>query len=120
VLQNKLAYGLVQNKAGKFAKPGAASFQAAAAGADWAQAQDFYLVMTDAPGDDAYPIAATAFILMHKDSRSPTRMTTALDFFRWALENGQKQAADLDYVALPPSLVGQIEAYWKSAFAAVN
>ena len=120
VLQNKLTYGLVQNKAGKFAKPGAASFQAAAAGAPWAQASDFYLVMTDSPGDDAYPIAATAFILMRKDSSNPTHTTTALDFFRWALEKGQKQAAELDYVALPPRLVGQIEAYWKSAFAAVN
>jgi phosphate transport system substrate-binding protein len=101
-------------------KPGAASFQAAAAGADWAQAQDFYLVMTNSPADDAYPIAATAFILMHKDSKSPTRTTTALDFFRWALESGQKQAAELDYVALPPSLVGQIEAYWKTAFFGTN
>ena len=35
VLQNKLAYGLVKNKAGKFVTPGAASFQAAAAGAAW-------------------------------------------------------------------------------------
>ncbi len=69
--------------------------------------------MTDASAE-AYPIAATAFILMHKDSRNLTHTTTALDFFRWALESGQKQAMDLDYVALPPSLVGQIEAYWKS------
>jgi len=118
VLQNKLTYGLVQNKAGWFVKPGAASFRAAAASAEWANAQDFYLVMTDSPGDDAYPIAATAFILMHKDSKSPTRTRVALDFFRWALENGQRQAAALDYVSLPPSLVTEIEAYWKSAFAA--
>ena len=68
VLQNKLTYGLVQNKTGKFVKPDAASFQAAAASADWAKAQDFYLVMTDSPGADAYPVAATAFVLMHKDS----------------------------------------------------
>src|SRR5450631_1177823 len=66
VLQNKLAYGLVQNKAGKFVKPEAASFQAAAANADWAKAQDFYLVMTDSPGEGAYPIAATVFVLMPK------------------------------------------------------
>ena len=76
--------------------------------------------MTDSPADDAYPIAATSFILMHKDSRSPTHTATALDFFRCALESGQKQAADLDYVALPPSLVGQIEAYWKTAFSGTN
>ena len=48
VLQNKMAWGLVQNKAGKFIKPDAASFQAAAASAKWGDAQDFYLIMTDA------------------------------------------------------------------------
>jgi phosphate transport system substrate-binding protein len=120
VLQNKLAYGLVRNKAGKFVTPGAASFQAAAAGADWEKAQDFYLVMTDSPAEDAYPIAATAFILMHKDSKNPAGTKTALEFFRWALEKGQKQAAELDYVPLPASLVAQVESYWKSSFAPLN
>jgi hypothetical protein len=37
--------------------------------------------------------------------------------FRWVLENGQKSATDLEYVPLPPDLVVQIEAYWRSAFA---
>ena len=120
VLQNKLAYGLVQNKAGSFVKPGAASFQAAAAGADWAQAQDFYLVMTDSPAEDAYPVAATAFILMHKTPKNAAQSKSALAFFRWALENGQKAATELDYVPLPPGLVLQIEAYWKSAFVGTN
>ena len=120
VLQNKLAYGLVQNKAGKFVKPGAASFQAAAAGADWAQAQDFYLVMTDSPAEDAYPVAATAFILMPKTPKNAAQSKSALAFFRWALENGQKAATDLDYVPLPPGLVMEIEAYWKSAFTGTN
>ncbi|MEI8151776.1 MAG: phosphate ABC transporter substrate-binding protein PstS [Hyphomicrobiales bacterium] len=120
VLQNKMTFGLVQNKAGKFIKPDAASFQAAAASADWAKAQDFYLIMTDAPGDAAYPIAATVFIIMYKTPKEPARAKTAIEFFRWALENGQKQASDLDYVPLPANLVQQIEAYWKSQFAAVN
>ncbi len=120
VLQNKLAYGLVQNKAGRFVKPGAASFQAAAAGADWAQAQDFYLVMTDSPAEDAYPVAATAFILMPKTPKNAAHSKSALAFFRWALENGQKAATDLDYVPLPPGLVMEIEAYWKSAFVGTN
>src|SRR5882757_1902125 len=120
VLQSKLAYGLVQNKAGKFVKPDAASFQAAAASADWAKAQDFYLVMTDSPGADAYPIAATAFVLIPKTAKSPARTKAALEFFRWVLENGQKSATDLEYVPLPPDLVTQIEAYWKSAFIGVD
>jgi phosphate transport system substrate-binding protein len=37
----------------------------------------------------------------------------AFEFFRWALEKGQAQAGELDYVPLPASLVSQIEAYWK-------
>jgi phosphate transport system substrate-binding protein len=117
MLQSKLAYGLVQNKAGKFVKPDAASFRAAAASADWATAEDFHLVMTDSPGADAYPIAATAFILIGKTAKNPNRTKAALEFFRWVLENGQKSATDLEYVPLPPDLVVQIEAYWKSAFA---
>jgi phosphate transport system substrate-binding protein len=96
VLQNKMAFGLVQNKAGTFVKPDAASFQAAAASADWASAKDFYLIMTDAPGADAYPVAATVFIIMYKDPKDAARMSTAIDFFKWALESGQKQAGDLD------------------------
>jgi phosphate transport system substrate-binding protein len=118
VLQNKLTFGLVQNKAGKFIKPDAASFQAAAASADWAKARDFHLIMTDAPGDEAYPIAATVFVIMHKNPKDPARSKAAFDFFRWALEKGQKQATDLDYVPLPPPLVQQIEAYWKEQFSA--
>ena len=120
VLRNKLAYGLVQNKAGKFIKPDAASFRAAAAGADWAKTQDFHLVLTDSPGADAYPIAATAFVLIAKTAKSPARARAAFEFFRWVLESGQQSASDLEYVPLPPDLVKQIESYWKSAFAAVE
>ena len=116
VLRSQLAYGLVQNKAGNFVKPDAASFRAAAASADWTKAQDFHLVLTDSPGADAYPIAATAFILLPKTAKSPARARAAFEFFRWVLENGQQSASDLEYVPLPPDLVQQIEAYWKSAF----
>ena len=72
VIQNKMAWGQVQNKAGKFIKPDAASFQAAAASAKWGDAQDFYLIMTDASAEDAYPIAATVFILMYKQPKDAT------------------------------------------------
>lgn len=116
VLQNKMAYGLVQNRVGKFVVPDAKSFQAAAATADWANTKDFDLVMTDAPGPDAYPITATTFVIMYKQSKNPGHSKAALDFFQWALEKGQKQAQSLDYVPLPMTLVNQIKAYWHSTF----
>jgi phosphate transport system substrate-binding protein len=111
VLQNGMAYALLQNAAGNFVKPDAASFAAAAASADWKNAKDFFLVMTNAPGADAYPITATTFVLMHRQPKNPAQSKAALDFFRWALEKGQAQAQKLDYVPLPPELVKQIEEY---------
>ncbi len=111
-LHYKMTFGLVQNKMGRFVRPGSESFRAAAESADWGGAQDFYLVMTDAPGENAYPITATSFILMYKEPKDPGRAKIALNFFKWALEDGQKIAGDLDYVPLPSSLVKQIEAYW--------
>jgi phosphate transport system substrate-binding protein len=111
VLQNKMTYALVQNAAGKFVEPNAESFAAAAASADWAKAQDFNLVMTNAPGADAYPIAASTFILLPKTPKNKTSSDAAIAFFKYALEKGQEQAKKLDYVPLPDSLVQQIEAY---------
>ena len=116
VLQNKMTYGVVQNKSGKFIEPSVESFQAAAASADWANAKDFYLVMTDAPGENAYPITATTFIIMYKDPKDAARSKEGFKFFKWAIENGQKEAKALDYVPLPDPLVKQIEGYWSSEF----
>jgi len=116
VLQNHMNYALVQNSAGKFVKPDAKSFQDAAATADWVHSKDFYLIMTNAPGADAYPIAATVFMLMYKTPKDAARQKITLDFFAWALRNGQAQAQALDYVPLPQSLVTQIAAYWTRPF----
>jgi phosphate transport system substrate-binding protein len=111
VVQNKMTYALVQNAAGNFVQPNAESFAAAADSADWTKAQDFNLVMTNAAGANAYPIAASTFILMPTNPKDAARSKAALDFFRYALEHGQDQAKKLDYVPLPGKLVQQIETY---------
>jgi phosphate transport system substrate-binding protein len=111
VLQNKMAYTQLQNSAGKFITPNARSFAAAASHANWAGAKDFFLVMTNAPGADSYPVTATTFVLMYKNPKNPAGSASAKKFFGWALSKGQPQAARLDYVALPAPLVKRIQAY---------
>lgn len=113
---DRISFGTVQNSAGNFVSPSALSFQAAASGADWTSAQDFGLVLTDAPGEAAYPITATTFVLMPKQARHPEKSATALDFLRWSLENGSSLAEKLNYVPLPPALVQDIERYWQQSF----
>ena len=115
-IKNGLAYGLVENKAGRFVQPSAATFQAAAGAATWENTTDFYRVMTDAAGDDSYPITATSFILMPKQPKDRARSKVAIDFFRWSLESGRDDATALNYVPLPADLVERIEKYWKSDF----
>ena len=114
-LQNAMPYASLQNAAGNWVKPDEASFAAAAATADWASAQDFNLVITNAGGAEAWPITATNFILVRKQPRDAARNQATLDFFRWAFAQGRTQASELHYVPLPPALVEQIEAYWTSA-----
>jgi phosphate transport system substrate-binding protein len=116
-LQNQIAYSRLKNAAGNFVNPSDETFQAAAASADWKNAKDFYLVMTNAPGENAWPIAATNFILMYKQPKDAVRSKNAEEFFRWAYANGDAQAKALDYVPLPDALVQQIEAYWAKNMA---
>jgi phosphate transport system substrate-binding protein len=114
---NKMAYTQLKNAAGKFVSPDMKTFQAAADTADWANAKDFNLLMVNAPGDNAWPIAATTWIIMYKQPKNAEQSKAAFDFFKWTLEKGQSQAEALDYVALPDTLVKRIEGYWQSEFA---
>ncbi|MDG4869545.1 substrate-binding domain-containing protein, partial [Guyparkeria sp. 1SP6A2] len=89
-------YGM-PNAAGNWVEPSAETFAAAAASADWASAKDFNLVITNAPGEQAWPITATNFMLMQKKPKDAKRNQDTLAFFKWAFENGQAQANELHY-----------------------
>ena len=111
-LQNKMAYASLKNAAGNFVAPSAETFAAAAASADWANATDFNLVMTDATGAQAWPITATNFILMHKQPENSDNAKAAKAFFEWVYANGDAQASTLHYVPLSDELVQLVSAYW--------
>jgi len=113
-LQNKMAYSRMKNAAGNFVLPSDETFAAAAASAQWGSAKDFYLVMTNAPGANSWPITATNFILMYKQPKNAATAKNAKEFFRWVYANGDAQARALDYVPLPAALVQQIEQYWSA------
>ncbi|MFJ5296222.1 phosphate ABC transporter substrate-binding protein PstS [Pseudomonas sp. NPDC088368] len=113
---NNISYVKLENAAGKTVEPSAKAFAAAAATADWASAKDFNLIMTNAPGAEAWPITATTWIIMYKQPKKAEESKAAFDFFKWSLESGQAQAESLDYVPLPKELVSKIETYWKAEF----
>ena len=111
VVQNRMSFASLQNSAGNFVSPSAQSFSSAAESAEWSHARDFNLVMTNAPGANAYPLTATTFILMPKQPVNKANSDAAIAFFRYALAKGQAEAGKLDYVPLPAPLAQQVDAY---------
>ena len=115
VMDNKMTYTKMINASGKTIDPSMDAFSAAAANADFTKVQDFYLILTNQPGDKSWPITAATYMLMRTDYAAD-QTEAVLKFLDWCLKNGQSQASALDYVPLPPTVVSQIEASWGQSF----
>ena len=94
------------------------SFQAAAANADWANADEYYVVLTDQPGDGSWPIVGATFILIYKDQQDVATAMSMLEFFNWCYGHGDDMAVDKDYVPIPDSVVEMVQATWKNEILA--
>ena len=112
-LQNKMSYTKMINTDGKTVSPELKTFQAASANADFSKVDGFYLILTDQPGADSWPITGATWVLMRTDG-DKGQNTAVAKFFTWCLTKGQGQAEKLQYVPLTPKTYDLIAAYWKS------
>ncbi len=85
-----MSYARMQNAAGKFVAAERESFQAAAASADWANAKDFYLVITNAPGDEPSRSPRPTSSSCTRARRTPRTRKATLAFFDWALHERRR------------------------------
>jgi phosphate transport system substrate-binding protein len=104
-LQNKIAYGSVQNMAGEFTKANVESVTAAAGAAAGKMPPDFRVSITNAPGKGVYPISSFTWILLYENPKDKMLAKAMLDYVKWALTDGQKFAAGLGYAPLPAEVV---------------
>ena len=104
-LQNKIAYGSVQNLAGEFVRASVASVTAAAAGAVAKMPADFRVSITNAEGKGVYPISSFTWMLFYEDPKDKKQGKTMVDFMKWALTDGQKFAGEMGYAPLPKNVV---------------
>jgi phosphate transport system substrate-binding protein len=103
-LQNHMTYGKVRNQAGKFVEATLDTVTAAAAGAAKAMPADFRVSITDAPGANAYPISSFTWVIMWQAPDNKTDGKVMVDFFKWALTEGQKDCGALGYAPLPKNV----------------
>ena len=113
-LQNKLVYTKLVNKDRKPVAPTSASFQAAAANANWNSVPGYGVILANEPGAESWPMTAATFILIHKQPDDPAAVGEALKFFAWAYAKGDKMAEELDYVPMPKAVVDEIQKMWAS------
>jgi phosphate transport system substrate-binding protein len=119
-LQNKISHAQLRNQAGQFVQPTSASFQAAAANADWKAAPGFFLVLTDQPGAQTWPITGASFILLHRKQGDLAKAKALLRFFDWCFVKGAAQADALHYVPMPPAVAELVREAWKREIRAAG
>jgi phosphate transport system substrate-binding protein len=106
-LQNKIAFGSVQNAAGEFVKASLDSVTSAASSVR-DMPSDFRVSITNPPGRAAYPISSFTWLLIPKQWSDASKRTTIVDFLNWMLNTGEGMTKDLDYAPLPKSVADKV------------
>ena len=109
--QNNMSHTALKNAAGNVVQPSAETF-AAAGDIDWSQQAGFYKVITNSETEQAWPIAAATFILVHKQPENPQQVAGVLNFFDWAYSQGDDSAMALDYVPFSDTAVALFKEKW--------
>ena len=100
--QNKIPYADIKNVAGRFVSPTPASVSAALATVTIPQ--DFRFSMVNAPGDKSYPISGVSWVLVYEQTKDATHAKPLVAFLKWAVTDGQKLSAQLDYAPMPQNV----------------
>ncbi|MGA3285334.1 MAG: phosphate ABC transporter substrate-binding protein PstS [Verrucomicrobiota bacterium] len=105
--QNKLPFADLKNAAGNFITPSLDSVTAALATAKIPD--DFRFSMVNAPGDQAYPISGTTWLLVYQHQKDAAKGKKLVEFLNWAMTKGETIAPSLDYAPLPESVQQRVQ-----------
>ncbi len=109
-IKNKISYASIKNRDGNFVEPSLESTTACADGALRRMPKDFRMMITNATGENAYPICGFTWLLINKSYADSAKGKAITDFLKWYLDSGETMASDLYYAPLPASLVEKVKA----------
>lgn len=109
--QKKVPYAAIKNAAGNFVMPTIESVTeaASATAAKLPANTDFRVSIVNAPGKTAYPISSFTYLLVYETQPNAAKGKKLIDFLKWALHDGEKEAASLDYAPLPANIVTMLD-----------
>ncbi len=103
--QNKVTYGLVENKAGQYVQPTSQAVQAAMADFGTQMGDKLAISIVDGPGQGSWPIAGYTYILIYMNQTDAVKAQKLVSMLKWAYgPDGTKFATDLEYIPLPDAV----------------
>ena len=107
--QNRMKVAALLNRGGNFVTPTLEATSAAAAGVAKSMPEDFRVSLVDAAGKESWPISGLTWILVYQDQKDEARGKAMVRFLKWAIRDGQKMEAALDYAPLPKAAVEKVD-----------
>ncbi len=112
-MKNNMDFVALKNRAGNFIVPSQDAVADAAAGANF-KVRGMAPDLLDQGHKNAWPITTATFVLAYEKGADATKQKAVVDFFTWSLNNGQKMAEEVGFVALPKNVVKMVEAEMKN------
>jgi len=107
--QNKIPFGIVRNKSGKWTKASTDGVTAAAAAFAKSIPADYRVSITDAPGDNSYPISSFTWLLIPNPAKDAAKGKAIIGFLNWMIDTGESEAASLAYAPLPAAVAERVK-----------
>ncbi|MBP2683965.1 MAG: phosphate transporter substrate-binding protein PstS [Deltaproteobacteria bacterium] len=107
--QNRMKVASLRNRDGNFVAPTLEATSAAASGVAKSMPADFRVSLVDAPGKESWPISGVTWILVYQDQKDEARGRAMVRFLKWAIRDGQKMEAALDYAPLPTAVSEKVD-----------
>lgn len=112
-MKNKMDLVALKNRAGNYIVPSQDAVADAAGGANF-QVRGMAPDLLDQSHKNAWPITTATYILAYEKGADAGKQKGVVDFVTWSLNNGQKMAEDVGFVALPQNVVKMVEAEMKN------
>ena len=109
-VKQRIAYAAVRNSAGDFVASSPETLTTACLAMWHPGASDMAISLTDAPGNDSYPITSFTWLYLRAHDVDPARSAAMQDLLKWALKEGQQLAMREGYTPLPPSVLSAAKA----------
>lgn len=110
VLRDRLAAVKLRNAAGRFVLPSERGFAAAVLESDMHRTGDDLATLLDRPGNDAWPITLTSFVLVDAEPETGAKALGALKFLYWSFMHGDQLTKGTGFAPLPVNVQSKLAA----------